>query len=401
MKNFLFLILLSFFYSQNLYINNIDINGLITATESQIYRNSGLRPSEPFIDSNSNGYYDDQEVYTDINNNNKYDYGTDISRGDEFNNAIKNLWKLNVFSDINISIVNSTDKYINLLINVLESPIVSDIKISGNKKIRDNRILEKIELKKSQRVSSNMVYTLKEVIKNLYIEEGYHQSIINIKLLDDDTNYSKIVSIDIDEGKKMKVKKITINGNNSISRSKILKSFEKTKEKKWYKFWQGNYSKNDLDNDVNNLIKLYKNNGFRDVRILEPDVTYNGKSIIVNINIDEGEKNYYNKFSFEGNFIFSDEELLERLGLSSEEMFSEEKFKAAVYKLNSKYMDEGYYFIQIKNNIVPVGTNKLNVSFSINKLIITKTDKHIISTSIYVYFGLVRICHGSLPPEGD
>ena len=67
-------------------------------------------------------------------------------------------------------------------------------KLHKLQKIRDNRILEKIELKKSQRVSSNMVYTLKEVIKNLYIEEGYHQSIINIKLLDDDTNYSKIVS---------------------------------------------------------------------------------------------------------------------------------------------------------------------------------------------------------------
>ena len=390
MKKLLFLILLSFFYSQNLFINNIEINGIVTATESQIYRNSGLRPSEPFIDLNSNGYYDFPEVYTDINNNNKYDFGTEISRGDEFNNAIKNLWKLNVFSDVNISIVNSTDKYVNLLINVLESPIVSDIKISGNKKIRENRILEKIELKKSQRVSPNLVYSLKEVIKNLYIEEGYHQSNINIKLLDDNTNYSKIVNIVIDEGKKMKVKKITITGNYSIPRPKILKSFEKIKERKWYKFWQGNFSKNDLDNDINNLIMLYKNNGFRDVRILESDVIYNDKSILINININEGEKNYYNKFTFEGNFIFSDEELLERLGLSSEEIFSDEKFKSAIYKLNSKYMDEGYYFIQIQNNIVPVGTNKLNVSFNINESEKTKVRKIIISGNDKTHDNVIR-----------
>ena len=114
MKKVLLILFFVNLYSQDIYINKIDINGLVTATTNQIYRNSGLHPSESFVDLNSNGIYDAKEEYTDINNNSKYDYGTLINKGSEFNNAIKNLWKLSVFADIQILVINSNEKYLDL-----------------------------------------------------------------------------------------------------------------------------------------------------------------------------------------------------------------------------------------------------------------------------------------------
>ena len=119
------------------------MQGLITTTSEEIYRHSGLHPSEVFEDENSNNQYDPDENYYDNNNDGKYNFGTSISRGDEFNSAITNLWKLNVFSDIKISVKNSYSsqtgdvEFIDLLIQIDELPIIEDIRIFGNKKIKD------------------------------------------------------------------------------------------------------------------------------------------------------------------------------------------------------------------------------------------------------------------------
>ena len=42
----------------------------------------------------------------DINNNEAFDYGTEISRGDELNIALENLWNLKIFSDLQMFLIN-------------------------------------------------------------------------------------------------------------------------------------------------------------------------------------------------------------------------------------------------------------------------------------------------------
>ena len=78
---------------------------------------------------------------------------------------------------------------------------------------------------------------------------------------------------------------------------------------------------------------------------------------------------------------FSDKDLLESLKLNSGDIYSEQEFNLALYNLNSKYMDEGYYFINIANSVVPLDTNKLNINFTFNESEKTKIRKIIITTS--------------------
>ena len=117
-----------------IYINKITIDGLLTATDNQIFRNTGLYPSEKFTDSNGNGFYDDSEDFDDENFNKNFDKGTQISNEhmqidfERFTTAIKSLWRLRVFSDVQIYITNTYANYIDLKIVVEESPIVNEIK---------------------------------------------------------------------------------------------------------------------------------------------------------------------------------------------------------------------------------------------------------------------------------
>ena len=52
LKNSICILFFSSLFCQNIYINKIDIEGLLTATDNQIYRNTGLYPSESFEDNN-------------------------------------------------------------------------------------------------------------------------------------------------------------------------------------------------------------------------------------------------------------------------------------------------------------------------------------------------------------
>ena len=384
-KNKLLIIFISFLFNQEMIINNIFIEGIVTASEKQIYRNSGLYPSEPFTDSNNNNYYDNQEEFIDLNNNQIYDFGSKIFKGDEFNIAIKNLWRLNVFSDIQISVIDSYDNYIDIIIELKEFPILNSLSISGNNKIKDIRILDEVNLKKSQRITENDIYNAKNIIEGLYSEENYHQAAVNIQMKDNQTNYSKDVVIDIVENKKSKIKGIDFYGNDNISKKDLLDGCEYLSEHRWYKFWKGNFSSSNLDLDIKNIEAVYKNNGYRDIIINEPTVDYESEGIFISLNIDEGDVNFYNDFIFEGNMKFPDSDLLESLGLEMGEVYNEQEFNLALYNLNSKYMDEGYYFINIENSVIPVDTNKLDVNFTINESEKTKIRKIIISGNDKTY----------------
>ena len=52
------------------------------------------------------------------------------------------------------------------------------------------------------------------------------------------------------------------------------------------------------------------------------------------------------------------------LNLKVGQIYNEEKFYTAIYNLNSKYMNEGYYFIKIDNDIVPSESDQLIINFS-------------------------------------
>ena len=158
---FILVSFVSFLLSQEVVINKIEITGLNTATKEQIFRNSGLFPSEEFKDLNLNNQFDLDEPFTDYNNNTIYDYGTKIYKGDEFNLAISNLWRLKVFSDIQIYVTNSYDNFLDILIEVEELPVINEIEILGNKKIKDKALIEIIDLKKSRRISTDDIYKIK------------------------------------------------------------------------------------------------------------------------------------------------------------------------------------------------------------------------------------------------
>ena len=64
----IYFILLSFIINQEAIVNNIELIGMVTTTSEEIFRHSGLHPSEIFDDENFNQQYDVGENFYDNNN---------------------------------------------------------------------------------------------------------------------------------------------------------------------------------------------------------------------------------------------------------------------------------------------------------------------------------------------
>ena len=333
--------------SQEFMLKDVKVEGNVVSTANTIIFTSGLRK------------------------------GVKISSA-EFPRAIKRLWQLGLFDDVQIKYDEEAGNEISIIIVVLESNIVGDVKYNGNKKIKDSKFKEELELNTGQRIKPNMLHETIRKIKNLYAEKGYlrvdiKSDLINSKMKQNifdgkAKNITKDVVFTITENEKIKLRNIYFNGNEAYSDLRLRTLMKDTKQQRWYYFWRTAFDKEKLELDKEKIIEFYHNKGHRDFSILSDSIIYDGKSKYLDImlNVDEGPKYKYRDFTWEGQSLYSEETLSRALGLTKGDNYSGESFSRAVYdRMQGLYMDKGYIYSRIDPEITPVGNDSLDVHFVI------------------------------------
>ena len=90
----------------------------------------------------------------------------------DFPRAIKRLWQLNLFQDIQIHFNEETKEGLSITIEVKENFVLGKINYNGNKKVKDRKLNEEVELSTGQRIKPNTIYNTKELIRDIYAEKG-------------------------------------------------------------------------------------------------------------------------------------------------------------------------------------------------------------------------------------
>lgn len=123
--------------------------------------------------------------------------------------------------------------------------------------------------------------------------------------------------VNIDLGEKVKVQNIGFTGNDAISAKKLRKALKNTKKIVPGRFWKkSKYISEDFKEDLVSLIDYYKENGYRDARIIEDTLAYNNDNTIdIKIKLEEGNKYYFGDIRYIGNTVYSDRLLGQLLGI--------------------------------------------------------------------------------------
>jgi len=287
---------------------------------------------------------------------------------DDIQNAIKNLWSLNLFSDIEILRDKEVAGGIYLTIRVKEYPRLEKIELVGNKKIKKDDIDKELDFYRGQVVSMSHVNKARRKLKKLYADKGYLLATITPETYDSEKEGKVILRFNIKEGNKVQVKKINFSGNENFKDGKLRKQMKEIKEDRW---WRGaDFNRKEFDGDLEKVVEFYRNEGFRDAEILSDSVYYDEskKDLFIDIAVREGDRYYIGDITFQGNQIYGNEKLQSQLGFEKGDAYSLEKIqKAIIERLGALYYDSGYIYSRIDPKEVPVAKDTVNIDFVINE----------------------------------
>jgi outer membrane protein insertion porin family len=345
--------------------------------------------------------YLDEQLLISISALNPGDKVT-IPGGDNFSKAINNLWRQNLFANIQIFFTALRDGVVDIEINVTERPRLSEYRFKGARKSDVEELGKKTGLTKGRVVTENTKINAIEAIKKFYTEKGYQSASVTV---DENTDRSKsnqvILVFNVTRGPKVRINEVNFYGNESVSELKLKKQMKGTKEmtkitlypskvtstygenkkiefKDYVKdlgflsitktkefldpyfrfklFSSAKFNEKKYLEDKEKVLQYYNSLGFRDANI-EADTQYlnNRGSLNVDLKVNEGRRYYFGNISWRGNTKYSDSVLSLILGIKKGDIYDAQTLNRKLGKevtaeggdISNLYQDDGYLFFRI------------------------------------------------------
>ncbi|MFL2608063.1 MAG: outer membrane protein assembly factor [Flavobacteriaceae bacterium] len=300
--------------------------------------------------------------------------------GEKLSNAIKKLWASNLFSSVNVYKKNISDNKIDLEIELFDLAELKELEINGIKKRKVEEVIKENKLQIGVKVTENLITTTKNYLENKYKEKGFLKAKVNIfpEEYTDSTGKAKVnMTINIDKGPKIKIKKINILGNEKLSYRMIEKSMKNTKRKKFYRvFKRSKYIPEDFQEDLSSVIEKYKERGYRDARIISDSIYDENKNeISIEISLTEGEKYSFGKIEYLGNTIYTDQQLNQILKIKEGDTYNGVELEKRIADrsdpdandLSNLYQNNGYLFSSVTPVEVNADGNEIDLEIRINE----------------------------------
>jgi outer membrane protein insertion porin family len=367
--------------------------------------------------------------------------------GDQTLNAIRQLWALNIFSDVQIIKEQEINDGVFLLIKVVEYPRLERVVIEGNDEIDIEDIEEIITFLRGTVLSPQEISKLNQRVKALYAEEGFLNAKITSEqftfftadTIDEDIDviwqnksdlsdehhllyesgdrtYTNLIprikdrillKLFIEEGEEVIVRKIEFTGNLAFDDDDLSGEMDETSEASWWQFWSSaEFSPGDYEKDKQLIIDYYRSNGYRDAEIIIDSLEYynDNKDLKIILDIFEGPQYKVRNITWEGNTVYPSEILNQRLNFAKGDIYNYEKFQGNLRGNESQtdvsalYLDNGYLTFNLQADELRASEDSIDLhirveernQFRISKVNIqgnTKTMGKIVRRELYTIPG--------------
>lgn len=282
---------------------------------------------------------------------------------DRIRKDLQALYRLGTFDDVRVE-KGTAGGGVKLTYVVSERSQVSKIIFLGNKKVKEEKLRELVDVKPFGSTDAARLDSSIKKIQEHYVAEGYH-------LAEVATEFRKPTGpgaeragdelvFHIREGDPVRIKRINFIGNKVFS-DKELRKKVRSKEK-GYLSWltsSGKYQDEQIKRDVAFLTYHYQNNGYLKVKVSPPEVylSKDRKWITATFHIVEGEKYKVGNVDIQGDILTTTEELKKKFNLKSGQVYSRKSVEEDLIMLSQVYGDQGYAFANLNPNIQPHDEN--------------------------------------------
>ncbi len=300
--------------------------------------------------------------------------------GEKLSNAIKKLWGSNLFSSVDIYKTKVEDGIIDLEIELYDLPELTELTVTGVKKRKIEEIIKENKLQTGVKVTENLITTTKNYLENKYKKKGFLNAKVIIKTAEvvDSSKKSKVkMTLDIVKGNKIKINEINFDGISMLKAKTLEKAMKNTKRRKFYRiFKRSKYVPDDFKEDLSSLVDKYKENGYRDARIISDTILKNDdKQIDVSISLIEGSKYTFGKIQYLGNSVYTNQQLNQILKIKQGDTYNGVELEKRIADrsdpdaddLSNLYQNNGYLFSSITPVEVNADGNIIDLEIRINE----------------------------------
>ncbi len=257
-----------------------------------------------------------------------------------------------------------------LQIELLERPLLSGWTVRGVEQLPEGTVRGRIKLIPLRPYDPAAIERARASIDSLYRKKGYYQARVSVRQVDQPDGTVRAI-FDVDEGGRVAISQIRINGNTHFSDHDIA-GHMKTGTEGFFWFQKGEYKEDDLDKDLREqLPDFYAEHGFVDFRVLRDTliaVEETGKATLV-VDVEEGPQYRVGGFEIVGNrhvpteqiqayYPFADTARGGFLGLggsSGPAVFNRKEWETATQNVRTLYYNQGYIYADVR----PVLTRRI------------------------------------------
>ena len=298
--------------------------------------------------------------------------------GDDIPNAINRLFQVGLFSDVKVFIENQSLTSLGILIQVVEQPRMLEYRIEGVKKSEADDLEDLISLVQGAAITDANLVQAKRTIIRFFKEKGLWGTEVVTRVEDsEEIENRSILYFDVKKGKKLEIKDIQFIGLDRFTEKDLLKVIKPVKEDAWWKFLSKKlYKQEDFDEGVVNLVTHFQEEGHIDARIVSDSLWVDDfgnaeQGLLLAFTIYEGPQYKVRNISWDGNTVYTDDQLTQSLGFEVGDIFNQTlydenlNFNKTSTDINSLYQNIGYLFFQAIPTISKAGNDSLDIHFDI------------------------------------
>jgi len=295
------------------------------------------------------------------------EYYLGVAEGDPYDrDAIagnfRRFWDSGLVEDLKVESEEVGPGKVRLIVTVRERPKVVEFDFKGNKKISSTTLREKLDtagvsLKRNVPLRTSEVQQIRQALVEAYGKEGYASATVEPAIEEFGPNLRKVVFV-IDEGVKIKIGEIRIDGNEVFGDRRLRHALKKAKQRSLLHPFGKKliWSKEAWGEDSENLKKFYMDRGYKDVVVGEPKVDLIARNpeggsqkekkfhMVVSIPVQEGKPFKLGSVRLAGVTVIPEERLRKLYEVKLDKTYNYAAIEAGNEAVRNAYQARGYIY---------------------------------------------------------
>lgn len=274
----------------------------------------------------------------------------------------RRLWATNFLDNLWVEVKDSPyDNGVmgkHVIFHLEERPRIKIVDYTGTAKVDRAKVDEKmrekgISLRLDSFLDQSQIRRTSGLLREMMAEKGYEFAEVT-PTVEELPGGPKLVKVtfNVDQGPKVKIRHIEFVGNKAVSDGKLKRQMKNTKEH-WFLSWitsRGTYQEAKFEEDAEHVIEYYRNEGYIEARVGQPEIRTLGDSedketrwIELRVPVTEGPRYRVGEVTFDGNTVVKTEGLRPLYKQKTGDWYSEKRVRDFFIKAREVYGVGGYF----------------------------------------------------------